>query len=348
MNALDVKVSNLLRDNFQALKCRDRASFDSLLDICKRYEDLRLATSYVDVDKYNEINVKTGRALSNICFDIMRLNGEISLDQMVFGKREGAVELFFMAHRGGLCNRLRAISSLRLLARKIDVSFSFSWSEIELCNGGPLPTSNLVSRLDSLIYRLKNELSVVFLADEPMTPWYYFSILGSHCGYKSWSEFLEDYRVESQNLLDEMIHSSADSKKIKESLSEITCRPYVSLHIRRTDFLDYFKEKFPDERLPQIDDYISWIKNNYPEGRIYVSADDVEVKNLVKENFPGRVINENQYHDKSKVRQTGFVEALIDLAALSRGKVILPTPRSSFSEYACSISSGEIVKLWGK
>jgi len=339
-------VEDILGECFREFKIKDSNDLGSLYSVCKLYEDLRYSLSSCDAQVFNDTAVMTGRAISNISHDLKRSELFKSLDDISMVKNTPNMELFFLGHRGGLCNRLRAIASLKVVARCLEIPFNFSWSETKMCVGGTLPTKCFASRVDSLIYRKICGLSEPIIEDESLTPWVYYKKYGHLLKISSWAEFESLYRVESAALLEELAKALSLNEEFFSFIEEFKGSGYLAVHVRRTDFVNYFKEKFPNGYLPSLDDYFCYIEKYYSTGYIFLSTDDFSVRSEFEKVFPKRLLTFDFAFDKSEARQTSFTHTVLDLLALTRADILLPTPKSSFSEYAASVSGGDVIQLW--
>lgn len=344
---LEIKMNDVIETElskaFELLKNREKSSLSSLKEVLRRYEDLRDWASMRG--EFETISLQTGRAISNIAFDFMELNDSkrlIKSNKLNFEKNKG---VFFLAHRGGLCNRLRAIASLQALSEYFCFPFYFSWCETFACTGGP-PTSSLFSNsLSSALNLCIKGNSDFFFEDEPYTPWLFFKKF-EECGYQiTWKAFSEIYKIKSQELLRNILTKSGAVDIFNEFMAENALEDFIGLHIRRGDFVEYFRQSYPDSYLPSVEAYVDFIKGNSKGKKIFLSTDDSAVKEKFSELLGDDYCHYNFSFDDTKLRQTSFLHSLLDLATLSRSSILIPTPKSSFSDYASSITTGEVIKL---
>ena len=333
---------SILRGLYNQLKQRDPMDLESLHKICNLYEEYREAVSIASPEIYESNSVVTGKAISNICFDLMRHPNVISLSNSKSNLiKQG--HLFFLGHRGGLCNRLRAIAALSAASTVIGFKFSFTWVETDSCRGAPLPWKNYANRLSPIIHEVARSQRNVLLEDNPLTAWQVFDKFRDFGLINSWPEFNEIYIQKSKQLLN-LLLEKIDALIILENFEKDNkLKDYIAFHIRRTDFVPYFHEKYPDEKLPTLDDYILYAKKNCNSKNFFLSTDDFEVRSRFVNEFGNKVSFFDFEFDRSKLRQTSLKHSLLDLAMLSRGRELLLTPRSSFSDYAASISHAKVV-----
>lgn len=334
-----------LADLYFILKNRDKSNPNSLHEVASLYEDFREALAWCSPEVYNQVSVISGRALSNVCYDIMALPSTQKLNLTSKDSFSSSC-IFFLGHRGGLCNRLRAIASLSFISKRIGCDFGFSWYETVACRGGVLPSKKFSNKISPVIKALDMSLGNIIFEDNPATPWYFFEIFKNHGFIKSWDDFNKGYIKESKILLDAILYNAGLSKYIEDFIEENSLKNYVALHIRRTDFVPYFAERYPSERLPETIEYVNYVKSKCLGRKVFLSTDDIDVKELFVSEFGRDVCVLDFEFDKKQLRQTSFNHSLLDLALLSRSEKLVVTPRSSFSEYASSISNSEIIKLW--
>jgi len=344
---VDMKMNNAIEKElskaFDLLKKRQQDSFPSLYEVLRLYEDIRDRASMIG--EFESVSLQTGRAISNIAFNFMNLNEGKRLirgDKLNFEKGKG---VFFLAHRGGLCNRLRAIASLQTLSDYLSFPFYFSWCETLSCTGGPPTSSLFANNLSSALDHTINGYSEFFFEDEPYTPWLFFKKF-EECGHKiNWKTFFEIYKVKSQALLENLLTKSGAIETFNNFIADNSLKDFIGIHIRRGDFVEYFQQSYPDSYLPSIEEYVQYIQKCSGQKKVFLSTDDASVKEKFSELLGDDYCYYDFSFDDTKLRQTSFLHSLLDLATLSRSSLLIPTPKSSFSDYACSISTGEVVKL---
>lgn len=337
----------MLGEIFSLLKKRNKENLGDLYRVLNLYEDFREAASISSSEFYERFAIVTGKAISNICFDLMRHPSAVTLSNASADIiREG--HIFFLGHRGGLCNRLRAIAALEAAADSIGSEFAFSWVETDACRGGPLPWRNFGSRVSPRIHRVLREEKKVVFEDNPVSAWQFFDKFKKIGLLKSWPDFKDVYIKKSERLLDSVIKKLNLYYVLENFFKENRLKDYTAVHIRRTDFVPYFVAKYPEERLPEISEYVDYVRSNCGGKKVFLSTDDVDVRLNFVNSLGDQVCFFDFDFDKSQLRQTSFQHAVLDLAVLSRSSELLTTPRSSFSDYAVSISNAEIIKLWDR
>lgn len=334
----------ILEKYFNILKRRNRSNIHEILEIASLYENFRDCVSWSGIEKFEEFSILTGKALSNISFDLMSMK-EVTHLKEINSNLENDSLIFFLGHRGGLCNRLRAIASLNVIADILGCNFGFSWAETDSCRGGPLSNSGFANRVSPIIQRIVSSSGPTYLEDNPASAGYFFDLLKNTVIDLSWKEFNRLYIDKSSVLLDFLLEKTLQKNILEDFISENMVNKFTALHIRRTDFVPYFTEKFPNETLPSIDAYLNFARSQDSSEKIFVSTDDISVKEIFLSEFGSRALFFNFEFESSKFRQTSFNHALLDLAMLSRSTKLAITPRSSFSDYAASISKAQIVKI---
>lgn len=333
-----------LGEIFNKHKIRDRENIQALHEIAYLYEEFRETISWEGNVKFSQYAITTGKALSNICFDLMSLEQSRKLASATADDLKNSF-IFFLAHRGGMCNRLRAIAALSVAANKIGCGFGFNWVETDSCKGGVLPYKGFSNRISPIIKIISMNPHRIIIEDNPASAWHFFDKFKNLGLFNSWAEFSKSYVSASSQLLDTLLEKSDCYELMRNFVSLNRLSNYTALHIRRTDFVKHFTEKHPDEVLPSTADYINHIKKDCPEECFFLSTDDAEVKDAFIREFGDRVLFFDFIFSKNELRQTSFEHSLLDLAILSRSRKLVVTPRSSFSDYAASISNAEIVKL---
>ena len=117
------------------------------------------------------------------------------------------------------------------------------------------------------------------------------------------------------------------SQEVKEKVEEFRRRhkKYNSVHIRRTDFLDYARKNGSPVSFAPFHDYCA--RSQLP---VYVSCDDVQTMLMFKKEHGKKVLTRN-INWKSGFRQTSVLDALIDAMICVDSEHFLGTHLSSFS-----------------
>jgi hypothetical protein len=338
-NKIDLELGEL----FVKLKRRDATDLECLRSICHDYEEFREILSIRMPEVYLRTSITTGRALSNICFDLMK-HPKLSHLEHATPQEVKDGHIFFLAHRGGICNRLRAIAALEAASEMVGFKFSFAWVETESCTGSPLPWKNFSNRISPIAEKPELGQIHVLLEDNPASAWQYFDRFRKSCLIESWQDFNSLYIKTSAKILKLALEKLGVLHHLEALVKANDLRNYAALHIRRTDFVSYFKNNYPGEILPPVESYMRQARLIPSENNFYLSTDDIKVRNRFQSEFGKRVVFFDFRFDQAELRQTSFTHSLLDLAMLSGASHLMLTPRSSFSDYAASISNASIIK----
>lgn len=258
---------------------------------------------------------------------------------------------------GGLGNRMRAIASGVALANKTGRALKIIWQKD---NGLAAEFSDLFSA-DNLPFDFKqvSGLMYSFIYDVPRKKNLYLTTLTSlfdrrsrihHISNKE-NNYLFDQPLEDKinnqkrdviilsgsqfypfpdSLLRSIFRPHAEVRKVIEN---ILCnqKPFVGMHIRRTDNLQSIQQS-------PIDLFKSVIEKELKEDRtvkIYVASDSDEVKNDLKTIYGDSVITNNNTADRSSL--SGMREGLAEMLILASCKQIYGSFWSSFSEISSMI-----------
>jgi hypothetical protein len=111
-------------------------------------------------------------------------------------------------------------------------------------------------------------------------------------------------------------------------------KPTTGVHIRRTDNIKSIEKSTTSLFINTITDLLEKDDNQL----FYLSTDDLETENQLKEKFAGHIINQNN-KDFKRDTKSGMESAVIDLYALSATKNLLGSYYSSFSDIAAKIKN---------
>ena len=320
------------------------------LKLIRNYESLRLKileSDIPDLDKDNLL-LSTGCTLSSLAQEIREnFNFYQNIDDRtrfvpasITGKR-----ILYFANTCGLCNRLRTIGALQVISKQINCEFSFCWTEDRSCIGSPkwaLQKQDLDNQYssillsDSLEYILNHFDSCLVIGHQANARRNYIRYgLPDHIAYDS---YLRLYAKECQSLFNNFITGCDLNNEIDSytnQLNILTDTNYLAVHIRRTDLVtEYRRIKYPELKFPVIEAYEQAIEKLSPNKTFFLSTDCADVKLRFKNKYGDLVFIIDGEHIKENHRQTSFNHALIDLALLSRSRLLLITPHSSFSEFA--------------
>lgn len=343
MNEIRVNLEKTNRLLFEKLKGRDPESLDNLYLLASDYETFREIASHEK--GLSDIVLASGRALSNICDDLVKNKSFDELFSAIPSNDFTGKEIIFLAHRGGLCNRLRAICSLKLIADSLETRFNFTWSETLSCKGSIPKCINGITSINNLLFKRINSLSSLLICNDPATPWFFYQKFSTTGKIGSWPEFKERYSNESKRILAAILNALDLDAIYEQFIDKNKLINYTALHIRRTDFVPYFAEKYPTEKLPEVSEYLDYVDNYLQGETFFLSTDDIHVREIFRDRFPDQVCFFNFEFSENELRQTSFSHTLLDLAILSNASKLVVTPHSSFSDYAITSSGAEIIKL---
>lgn len=245
---------------------------------------------------------------------------------------------------GGLCNRMRAINSARILAEKRGEKLTVIWFvNPEL--GCPFekifrPTDkfrviNIYSKwnLKKLFYQLTSMLSGSFIGNEEIRSHRqdgalddaFVSSLGAQVYIATEEHFYpcHDYSA--------FVPADGVSARIEEKKQELGDHS-VGVHIRRTDNL-------PAIGKSSTDHFILSMKKELeadPETVFYLATDDLSEEEKLREAFPGKIIS-NRERDLSRNSIAGIQDAMLDLYCLASTRKIIGSYFSSFTDIAADM-----------
>lgn len=245
---------------------------------------------------------------------------------------------------GGLCNRMRAINSARMLAEKRKEKLTVIWFvNPEL--GCPFekifePTDafkviNIYSKwnIKKLWYQITAFLFGVFLNNESIRSHKgdgtleepFASSLGAYVYIATEEHFYpcHDYSP--------FVPASEVQDKIDGKKKELG-RHAVGVHIRRTDNMPAIgkssTQSFIESMKQEMDDN--------PDTMFYLATDDFSEEEALRERFPGRIIS-NQERDLSRDSVAGIQDAMVDLYCLASTRKIIGSFFSSFTDIAADM-----------
>lgn len=323
---------------FDRLKDFKSTNKDDLIELIEDYENLEYRvrqSNTISPNQKSDCLLIVGRALSNLIYKAKELRINNSHNDFI----ELGSHIVFLAHRGGLCNRLRALATLAIISNELGCEFSWHWCATLSCNGD-IPKNTEYKNLSTILKNIDPKFIVI---DEPNGFSYFFEKYKKYLGEHSYSYLKNQYIRMSKNTIEAMINYYSLSTRLYKFMTDHLHDSYNAVHIRRTDFVEHFREKYPHECLPDIQDYINHIKKN-GSAKYFLSTDDVSVKNKILTEC-SNVVAWNHQHNVDRLRQVGFVETILDLALLINSDKLLVTPHSSFSQYAAEAGGVAIVNV---
>nr|MBQ8253561.1 hypothetical protein [Lachnospiraceae bacterium] len=238
---------------------------------------------------------------------------------------------------GGLCNRIRAINSALVLARKQGKKLKVIWNvNAEL----GCPFEELFEKTDA------------------------FSVMNIHT---KWNPIKLFYQFTRRRLKNDEIRANRDENGLTEDLVKtldcplyivteehfFPCHDYsafiptkeimdriqtlassygshnVGVHIRRTDNKPAIGKSSTQAFIETMQKEIA----QYPDTKFYLATDDMTEEETLRRRFPDRIIS-NETRDLSRDSVSGVKDALLDLMCLARTDKIIGSYFSSFTDIA--------------
>lgn len=239
-------------------------------------------------------------------------------------------KMFVCLPCGGLCNRMRSMSSTLYLAEKLgNVKPIFFWLNNDELNA---PFEILFSRFPGRVINVKGGILLKIIPSLLLRCWWMKRIaiksdvpedLNQLRGYDilayTASKFMENTQFS-------MFHVS---EKIRNLLHPNVNKKTVGIHIRRTDNEKSIKYSPTELFVKAMEEEIA----SNPYVTFYLATDDTCEEEYLKQIFGSRIF---VYKKRSLNRneQIGIEDALVDLTNLSRCGKIYGSYWSSFSETA--------------
>lgn len=261
---------------------------------------------------------------------------------------------------GGLCNRLRTISSAYELANSTGSELKIIWDIdnhslhapffklFKSVPGITIEENYIDSKSKFALFLLKRfwitNISATFISQ----PFLYKTI------DEKWSEeklkiYFEEHLKNNKNLYVEccwdfypinkkyyLFKPVEELQKIIDVQSRKLNSDTIGIHIRRTDHTIAIKES-------PLELFLSKIKNlsdQNAHANFFLATDDKEVEDTFNQLFEGRIMTYSDH--KSRSSDEGVQQAVIDLFLLSKTKKIIGSFWSSFSMAAAEIGGIEL------
>lgn len=245
---------------------------------------------------------------------------------------------------GGLCNRMRAINSARILAEKRREKLTVIWFvNPEL--GCPFekifkPTDqfrviNIYSKwnLKKLWYQLTSLIFGIFIDNENIRSHKgngtldeaFAASLGPYVYIATEEHFYpcHDYSA--------FVPSTDVMARIESKKQELGTHS-VGVHIRRTDNMPAIGKSSTQSFIETMNREIE----ADPDTMFYLATDDFSEEEVLRERFPGRIIS-NQERNLSRDSIEGIQDAMLDLYCLASTKKIIGSFFSSFTDIAADM-----------
>lgn len=239
--------------------------------------------------------------------------------------------MIYLKPRAGLCNRMRAISSVYYMARKYNTKLVIFWN---MDNG-------LNCRFDKLFvdipgvkvinYRLKYDFLIKFVGLFIRNRFWnvrirdrkkYESLIekGKTVLITTCSNLCEEDNFKCLKIIPEI------KSKTDEILSSVDRTHLVGVHIRRTDHVISIEKSTTELFIEEM----RKITDSDDSVRFYLATDSQQESKRMQEIFGDRIIrNANVVYGRDS--QDGIQNALIDLVCLSECSRIIGSAGSSFS-----------------
>lgn len=245
---------------------------------------------------------------------------------------------------GGLCNRMRAINSARVLAKKRGDKLMVIWF-VNQELGCPFerifePTEqfkviNIKSKWD--VRKMFLQLSAMAFgtfADNP--------IIKEHKGNGNLEEaFVKSLKKLTYIATEEHFFESHDyspfvpakeiAAKIKQKQDELGPHA-VGVHIRRTDNMPAIGKSSTEAFVKSMSDALA----KDPDTMFYIATDDLSEEENLRKQFPGKIIS-NAERDLSRNSIAGIQDAMLDLFCLAATTKIIGSFFSSFTDIAADM-----------
>lgn len=245
---------------------------------------------------------------------------------------------------GGLCNRMRAINSARILAKKRGEALTVIWFiNPELgCS-----FEKLFQKADS--FRVINisskwNLRKLWLQLSSMAFGSFVdnATLRAHKGDGTLEESFEKslkkrtYISTEEHFYpcheyDSFIPTDELQKRIDLKCKELGAAS-VGVHIRRTDNKPAIGKSSTDAFISSMEKEL--LSN--PDTMFYLATDDRSEEALLRKKFPGKIIS-NEERDLSRASVVGIQDALLDLFCLASTNKIIGSYFSSFTDIAADM-----------
>tara|TARA_R110002012_G_scaffold220618_1_gene392257 strand:+ start:8306 stop:9805 length:1500 start_codon:yes stop_codon:yes gene_type:complete len=262
----------------------------------------------------------------------------------------------YLNTKGGLSNRLRAINSALILAKKLNQKLIVIW---EINHEVGAHFHDLFEALDNVEFLSKKPK--IFLINKSNTLFSkfrkkVFAIAPTIRTESVKSFFSQDKNIESlkkyRRILIETEHAFLFSEDysifkpkkeinlfVEDKLKNINTDNLIGIHIRRTDHKQAISKSPLHLFVDVIKDELK-IDQNF---KFFLATDDDEVKQYFIKKFGNTIVTNN--FDLSRTTKAGIKNALLDILILSKTKKIYGSFYSSFSETAHYFGSNDLIIL---
>jgi hypothetical protein len=214
-------------------------------------------------------------------------------------------DVFVIYPTGGLCNYLRVLMSYYLYCKLNDKQLICIWHEYYACPGFFL----------DYFEQLEN---VIFLRQKPDNMVINYHGVECHPDFDHSNKFIYD----NLKLLPHM------EEEVNKIINKIPGK-YTALHIRRTDFVVFSKEK---NNYIEDDEFINFCNNS--DNSIYLATDNNNTQDFYQNLFKNKLHFYTKIEDHCYVgprRFTNLKHAIIDIYVCVAADKFMGTSLSSFS-----------------
>tara|TARA_B110000881_G_scaffold63760_1_gene55204 strand:- start:461 stop:1927 length:1467 start_codon:yes stop_codon:yes gene_type:complete len=227
-----------------------------------------------------------------------------------------------MSPTGGLCNRIRSIL-MQVIYNKYILSKKYShrirlfviWRSDDAC----------VQLFEDLFQSLGVSENDIYIANE----------------YSKTTESVKHVHIDLR--VNEPLDSNSFRKEIMESYSKIeptmkiknrittliSDRPYIAIHVRRTDHVSLAKSK---NKFTSNEEFFDFIDKQKKSLRIYLATDNKNTQTIFKKRYRKRLFWNVDIINTQNLRQTTEENAVIDMYVCSHGQSFKGSGFSSFSD----------------
>jgi len=200
---------------------------------------------------------------------------------------------------GGLCNRLRVIFSYYEYTRKNNLQLNVIWIKNNSCPGYFLDYFEPIPYVD-----FKNDINVKIY-------------------YKGCVPYQRNFQPNYDKL-----KLKPYIKKIIFDKLDILNKNYISVHIRRTDHINLAKK---NNYYTSDEEFIDFLDKSNNNKNIYIATDNEITYNKFKKKYQNRIKFDYHKLDKSALRQTSLIDAIVDIYICVYSDNFMGSGYSSFS-----------------
>jgi len=245
---------------------------------------------------------------------------------------------------GGLCNRMRAINSARILAKKRGEKLTVIWF-VNKELGCPFEK----------IYESTDEFRVINIHSK-----WNLRKMFRQLSAKFFGSFIDNETIRAhkgdgnldepfQSSLKKLVYISTEehffeshdytpfvptgevAERINQKKKELG-EHSVGVHIRRTDNMPAIGKSSTDSFIFSMEQALS----KDPETKFYLATDDMSEEARLREHFPDKIIS-NKERDLSRDSIAGIQDAMLDLYCLASTNMIIGSYFSSFTDIAADM-----------